>query len=46
VGGFAVNLESKDITLKFGPLQDPHDIAVTNDAREVGFIVFLFIELD
>lgn len=35
IGGYGFDMTSGDVTLKFGSFLDPHDIAVTSDAREV-----------
>ena len=41
VAGYGFNLNTGDVCLKFGNFLDPHDIAVTSDAREVIFFEFI-----
>lgn len=33
--GYGFDMTSGEVTLKFGTFLDPHDIAVSSDAREV-----------
>jgi hypothetical protein len=35
VRGYTFDLDSGDLTSQFGAYKDPHDIAVTSDAKEV-----------
>lgn len=35
VGGFVMNMKTKQVISKFGPMENPHDIVVTPDGREV-----------
>lgn len=35
IRGFTFDLNNGDVTSKFGTFVDPHDIAVTSDAKEV-----------
>lgn len=35
IRGYTFDIESGKVTSKFGTFLDPHDIAVTHDAREV-----------
>lgn len=35
IRGFTFDVNTGDVTSKFGSFVDPHDIAVTTDAREV-----------
>lgn len=40
VAGYIFDMETGDVNGRFGTFLDPHDIAVTPDAREV----YLFLE--
>lgn len=35
VRGYTFDMDSGDVTSKFGEFRDPHDLAVTPDAKEV-----------
>lgn len=35
VAGYGFDMDTGDVTVKFGAFLDPHDLAVTPDAREV-----------
>lgn len=48
VAGYIFDMNSGEVSGKFGTFLDPHDIAVTPDAREVKtcfFFYFFFFEL-
>lgn len=44
VAGYGFNLNTGDLCLKFGNFLDPHDLAVTSDAREVFFLNLLIMK--
>lgn len=35
IAGYGFNMNSGDVSIQFGKFLDPHDLAVTSDAREV-----------
>lgn len=45
VAGYIFDINSGEVSGKFGTFLDPHDIAVTPDAREVITCFFLLFEL-
>lgn len=40
VAGYGFNMDTGDLCLKFGKFLDSHDLAVTEDAREVNYFFF------
>ena len=43
IRGYTFDINSGEVTSKFGEFSDPHDIAVTADAKEVTILTIVVI---